>query len=485
VGSCPVGSVPAAEEATFNQDGDAIPGEAEEVLACLNYNVEGVDLLGVINPVGTNLGNDFRFDSCGDSCNALNCSNLPRSLIPLAAYDPQAYVPGDPADESDIVAILNCFDNCNNFNCQAMPAAQVSTGAPYPYNTALFNQTIDCANGGASVPGEPVGVVRANIIAALIQAGPSCNFSPNGWLANTRQAALEARNQIAKFKKRRDFLAGRINEMNRLVSEVPGSEGIFTIADQKLTAFINGPANALIQEVIRSKAESVPKLPYHVIYGWQSDPSPGDVEGLWHIVKVEARTPGRCDNACGGGFGGNINTNEPDPQWPRVKTYRKSWGFRRCYEFTDDQGIVKFRTIRYDQKRDTQQMLKFPNQLKLWAFRSAPNPEGRPGGNPGSLGIGAPGDNGSTCGSIAHPDPTGLSSVVAPGIYRGAFLMNDRISEAEATNANSPKYNLQPNENCWDAATELLTVGIVSETCAAYYYGDRGMTFRFINCAEF
>jgi hypothetical protein len=480
-GQCPGGAnplVPPEEEATFDLDGDGTPGEAEEIVACLNYNVEGYDFVGsVINPVGTNMGNDFRFDRCGDMCNVASCSNLPRSLIPRTTYDPQNYTPGNPLDESDIATIINCFDNCNNANCQIMPLNQASTGTAYPYNTAIFNEAVDCSNPSAGA-NEPVGAMRANIIAALIQAGPSCDLNPNGWLTLTRQSALEATNQVAKFRKRRDFLAARVDEFNRMV-------GILTIADQRITEFLDGPVTELIAAVIASRASNTQQsLPYHVIYGWQSEPRPGDAEGLWHIVKVEARTPGRCDDMCGGfNAGANINTNLFDPDWPRVRSYRRALGFSRCYEFADDQGIVKFRTTRWDQQRPTGQMLRFPNQLGLWAFRGAPNPENRPGGDPGALGAGTPGDNTGRCGSIAIVDPVNLP-VGITDIYRGAFLMNGRVTPTEASNP-GPKQGLTPNARCWNDATALLSTGVVSETCATYYLGPRGMTFRFINCAEF
>nr|MBP9855386.1 hypothetical protein [Candidatus Omnitrophota bacterium] len=90
--------------------------------------------------------------------------------------------------------------------------------------------------------------------------------------------------------------------------------------------------------------------------------------------------------------------------------------------------------------------------------------------------------------------------------FKGAFLMNRRhgkpvdpaecISDCGGTgcplcgNDCSPCYIGPVNNNfhCWNKSTEILAnAGIVSETCARYYYkggAKPGLTFSFVNCND-
>lgn len=267
----------------------------------------------------------------------------------------------------------------------------------------------------------------------------------------------EARNQVAKFKIRRDFLASRLAEANEILA-------ILREAEKEITEFLKGPAADFIE--YRKEFEDLPSgLPYHAIYGWQGPPAESRQGankgvGYWHVVKVEGRTPFKCDNRCG------IDKSNPDkivkdPGWPRVKTYTKNWGIERCYELVNTNGIVKFRVTRFDEDRDPNpNPTKFPGGQKLWDYRYFNPLRGR--GNVGNLD--------DTCFEASLQDPPGLPAE-AKDIYKGAFLMN----------------RPQNDPDCWAKANELLSKGASTELCAQYYYhgGDhKGMSHNFIKCRK-
>jgi len=261
-------------------------------------------------------------------------------------------------------------------------------------------------------------------------------------------SALEAENQVAKFGIRRGFLSDRL-------SEAQGVVGILTKAIEKFDNFLSGPAEDLINARINFDDTDL-GLPYHAIYGWKdNEKTSGADDGKWHIVKVEARTLNFCDNSCG--FG----QTSPDPEWPRIITYTKGWGTKRCYELVNTKGSVKFRTTRYDQEGDPE-TLKFPNGVPIWKFRTAhPKRLQGSGFSPDALGGGA--CAGASIQAFDDLSPTN-------GIYDGAFIM----SKLQDSNA-----------GCWNLAQKLLTRGVMSETCAQYsWMGDR-MDFKFVKCKEF
>lgn len=467
------GDVTAYEEVTFNANGDAIYGDLEDIIACLTFNVDGYDYtcnggvpdISCLRAPGDGRGNSWRYQNCMLSCSAANCTDLPRSVVDSAVYDPSAYVAGPIQDEDDMLAMLLCVHSCSNLTCNAMTAAHTATnnntGVPYVW-PAVFDETVDCGSGLRLID---TNGWRTAVRNALLLANPTCDIAPGGWLDLTGTSSIEATNQVVKMELRRDYLDDLLTDLNQFIISM-------NIARVAFYEFLTdpGPVADLIQARFDYDADPPEGFPFHVVYGWQDAippefrlGAPGG-ESYWHIVKVEGRIPKRCDNACG--LGGN-----PDPAWPKVRTYTKKGGMKRCYELVNTDGIVKFRVLRYDEAPSSGGAgLTFPNGQPLWKFRYFHPSPGRGDVNAATLG--------TTCDSIMLTDPR-----VPVDTFKGAFLMNKRVGTGQTDPVAGN------NWNCWNRAHFLLANGgIGTEVCAQYYYksGARpGLTFSFIPCPAF
>lgn len=438
-------------------------GDISDIVACLNYNVEGFDFVaGEVKPPGTNLGNDVRFQNCRDTCSAADCdnipglNNLPRSLFPSDDYDPDDFEPADPVDEVDIALLLACFDDCNQANCEIMLEDRTSGGT---YTWTDPPSTFDEA-GGDCVPWAPGNIWYDEIIANLIFANPDCDLNfPDGWLERTGQSAFEAKNQVAKFKVRRDFLQARVDELG---GAFPPSGLIGTIkeAEQRFKEFvrdIDSPGQKLIDARINYGAEG-PGLTNSAVYAWKSQPTDLGVEGKWHAVRVDALIPERCEP-----FDCTHPDNEEQRKWPRVKTWTKDWGTTRCYRLINTDGDVKFKTTRFVGHKHDNPIL-FPNGVPLWDFRFF-HPE-RPV---------PPGDIDTVCGALYAADPSIIPAGAPTGIYENAFMLSKRIPDGVPGS----------NRFCWDLIHQMLSGGATTTTCAAYYYHEgmrSGFGIKFIPC---
>ncbi|MCB9747070.1 MAG: hypothetical protein H6755_01515 [Candidatus Omnitrophica bacterium] len=276
---------------------------------------------------------------------------------------------------------------------------------------------------------------------------------------NVLQSSIEAENQVEKFKKRADFLANRLREYDNFIN-------VFDTAITKFEEFLWGPAQDLVN-YRKNENISIPLgLPYQAIYGWKdSEISPGKNDGLWHIVKVEARTPGRCDKAC------HVDQKQASVErgFPWIRTYKKKWGITRCFELERENGTVKFRVTRFDENKINNNILRFPNKQKIWNFRFF-NPNRASKESIESTKV----DLGDTCADLVLPDPPGiLIPVQHQNLYRGAFMMNDPILPGE------------DGYNCWQRVHKLLSSGVSSETCAQYDWINGTMSFFFKPCEPF
>jgi len=478
-------SVTPAEAATFDSNGNGIRGDLEDVVACLNWNVDDGG------------GNAVKFNACDTSCNAgalvgpiANCLSLPRSLVP--ALDTSVWRSGvyDPAilNQGQLQALDTCFNGCSNANCQGVPFL-----LGFPADPAFYDFE------GAAVDGcvDWVG----NVWNVAIQAELNRACDPV-WIADIQQSAIEAQVQVDKFRKRRDFLQGRFNELQNMIA--PGAPivptGVFTRLYYELNRFLtcedgngdgqpDGPACQLIQARIAYGNGDASRLPYHAIYAWRGEPPAGRVEGYWHAVRVDARLPGNCDNACN-----TAGTPTGDPNWPRTITFGKklfggSFGnflntstggldvivnadVKRCYQLVDTDGMVKMRVTRYDEDRDPSN-LSFPNGVPIWDFRMFhPNRSGAYSDTT-NLEI--------DCQSSMLTDPPDdpINPLYPYDHYGQAFILNERIYPLDP-------YGRAPNGTCWERVNNLLSRGITSETCAQYYFVDSGeglgMNFEFVEC---
>lgn len=473
---------PAAEEATFDVNGNAIRGDMEDIVACVNWNANDNTVIwadGTANNQysdGTPVlpGNEEKFKACDDECTANGplviekCSNLPRSLVPLV----NTALP----DQNDLQRLEGCKNACNNSVCQQMNAVYfVGIGDPA---TTDFQAT-QCGTWGA-------GNLWYDRIITTLAAADVCDPAPGGWLDGIRRSIPEAANQVAKFRQRYNYLSGRINELNGIIAVLDEAEqrfnGFLTCADgPDADTDPDGAACRLIKARIDLDRTET-GLPYHAIYGWQDEPRPGDPpgSGRWHIVRADARIPEKCDLACG-----ESQLVGSDPGWPYVRTYTKKWGMKRCYELSRTTGVVKARVTRFDETGRFSTLL-FPNAVEIWkpTFERGDRPQTA---NPDNIE--------GTCLSSMVPNP-GEADAYLGSYYYGAFILNKRVDNAAflaclagcgadmACQAACPR----GNADCWDLANRLLAGGVTSEACAQYYFHGgtpNGMDFKFVPCQDF
>jgi hypothetical protein len=520
---CP--GVSPEEEATSDSNANGIAGDLEDIVACLNYNIEGYNYTTAsINPVGTDQGRSFIYSRCAKTCSN-ECAGLPRSIIPPAQYDPGAYSANDPLDDLDLLFMARCFNSCSVAACSVLPLNNTSTGAPYvwpaapsaftaadcsaapgwlpgnlwydalvanqflanPFNDPLdfpdLSAMLSCYGACSAIncttlpaiqsstllpyawPGDPTTFADANcaawapgnpwydaIVANAFTVNPVCDLNPTGWLGLTWQSSMETDNQVAKFRQRRNYLSGRVEELKKIIP-------MFRSIEAKFSQFLNGPVAAFIAAK-NAQAGVKRAMPYSVIYGWQDEKPPKraapDETGLWHIVKVDARTPGRCDNACGVNGGA-------DPPFPSIRTYTRKWGLERCYELRDEAGMVKFRAVRFDEVRHRLFLLRFPNGSPIWDFRAF---------HPGRRQVYDTASLSTVCVDQVLPDPPVPLPTGTSDILKGAFIMWEKPTDAAGI-------------TCWDFVHDLLTAGVMSETCARYGWTDAGMDFHFVRCPVF
>lgn len=272
------------------------------------------------------------------------------------------------------------------------------------------------------------------------------------------QSKQEAKNQVEKFRTRLLFLQMIKNNLDYVTSVL--DEGV-----QEINNFLNSSA---VLDLINARSTYNPQGPgalsNKAIYAWRDDPkkSPSGARLLWHIVRVDARLPNRCNDKCG--ISGDTIV-EGDPGWPTVKTRSKGFlSTTRCYYLEEDKlkGAVKVRVVRYDEPSVGSSLL-FPNGLPIWQFRYGPS-SARTSYSPDYIV--------STCGGAnLFQLPATSASLPADQIqlYYQAFIMSQKSQ----------------NVACWSLLNGLLERGMVSETCAKYYYHEgitHGMGFKFIPC---
>lgn len=418
------------ESATFNNpDADGTNGDVDDIIACLNWNVN--DIVTTADTLVTATGNAQKFQECYNACSDVatdtNLMTRASHASALCKVLPRSLVPGFDGTFVDLnLANLACGTTCND--CITTCAGNVACEAACACGACL------CSN-------------NACLVAQTLAAKGSC--ADVDYMNKLDLSRREAENQVAKFNQRKVFLEKRVEEVNHVLNDV------LIPAKKKFAEFLDGPAAALIQYRIQYGALEE-GLPYQAIYGWQDNPPKNNPmgRGRWHIVKVDARIPDKCDNACGTGGGA-------DPGWPRIKTWTENWGTRRCFELINTEGMVKFRTTRFDEGTDASPIL-FPSGGDIWKFRRT-HPERAYDPN---LLIGLDGfcDSGTV-----RTFPNGTPTT----IYQRAFMINKRTAL---------------NGVCWDRLHSILAQGASSEACAQYYWHkgiNQGMGFKFVDCANF
>ena len=394
---------------------------------------------------------------------ATQCSNLPRSLLPVALFDQTNVI---APDTTKVLDMYSCLINCGGPDCIRI--------WPLYFGPAFDPNWCSTWSGSSQ---------QLQLIQAAMTAGGSCtNTNPGGWRDDVMQSNVEAINQVEKFRKRLEFLTGFPpgGGEDSLVKRAKEAWSELKRAHDELSAFLIGddtnpsPAEKLTN-LMRDFGTKPPPLPSQAVYVWQSDPDPkrpfdahgNPMKGSWHIVRVDVRIPQRCGTNASCGPGGNF----PDSVWPWISTRTISWGTRRCYALESWRGSVKARVTRFDEDK-APGFLTFPSGEKIWDFRFS-NPLAPRASNvnsdisrdclPG-------GGSGSTC-------DLELSS--APN----AFLIGSR------NDCKNPPCNNQCAA-CWRTVNEILQSGVTTETCAEYFLIERGHAgthfhSKFIKCRNF
>ena len=461
------------------------------------------------------LGNVEKFETCKWDCDndpahsLISCPILPRSLVP--GFDALRFTIPMPA--ADLTALTLCLASESvptcNADCAALPggygipaftATSNNAALPAPDTslmTTLANMYAFCsANPGLTLPnqcrnqattidcasptvlsdalncsctwyglgllgtceelcGIPPTPFMDAIEAALVNNIGSCGETdPGGFKDLLDLSVLAAQNQREKMLKRVLILNGREDEAIAIRDLL--SNGL-----NHINAFLTGPAQGIIDACKAWGNIYPPATTSFAIYAWQDLPKDvyDTVRGDWHVVKVEVRTPGRCNNACG--------TN----RWPWIRSYTKDWGLKRCYELEERTGRVKARVIRYDEDTIGGKM-RFPDGEVLWKPQYY-HPEGSDQ-DPTDLEI--------TCAIMIDPN---IAAQTWEWGWTHAFMINQTPTASATPPRGSAEYL-----NCWTFIHEsLLRYGYSTATCAQYflgggsgYSGDRSFRVRFVEC---
>lgn len=381
---------------------------------------------------------------------------------------------GSP-NPAELAALNGCLAQTTlagcELECEPGTAAGLLTTVAYPAWLTPTHDPGSCAWVGSPTP--DIYAYYNALLAALADQNGSCQDP--AYVADLRQSMYEAMVQARKFDQRRIFLTNRLAELDQAILAVK-------TAEENFKEFYENP----VQDIIKyrmSLEDEEGGLPSEVIYGWQSTSKDRSKTGPWHVVRVDAHTPGRCDSC-------DPNQERPQP-YPSIKTKTHNMGTKRCFYLVNYVGTVKVRVTRFDEEKNVTGRLLFPNGIRIWDFRSF-HPER---GTVDTTGIGG------TCRHVVAQNPGGVwappaayldslpmekyvpndaGTALEKRIYGGAFIMNKMIPNALPSGAPDPL----GNEDCWKRMTQILTRGVTTETCAKYYWGgnSRRMQVKFVPC---
>ncbi|MDP8213464.1 MAG: hypothetical protein P9X22_09310 [Candidatus Zapsychrus exili] len=327
--------------------------------------------------------------------------------------------PGDPEDPSDTVTAYAANQACYNLPTRSLSGINLQG----QYHSI-----------GSAVPGDTLDTACAD----------------SDFLSNLSESAHQGVNQTVKFQKRREFLSSlEIGLDNAIVT--------FNYAAEGFADFLESDEVAALKE-FRADFFNVDDFtensPYQLIYGWKDDESKVK-DPLWHLVRVDARLPKKCDqensSLCG------------NWQWPDIDEYTKGiFATTRCYELKNHTGGVKIRVTRYDESPKTGNLI-FPNGVPIWDFKykrsGLDNTENIPALEAACLGAS----------NDLLPPILAESSIYKP-VYQQAFILN-KADEYPA---------------CWNKAMDHIKMGVMTETCAQYFWlgPDYGgsMNLKFVPC---
>ncbi|MFT5387933.1 MAG: hypothetical protein ACI9E5_001068, partial [Candidatus Omnitrophota bacterium] len=324
------------------------------------------------------------------------------------------------------------------------------------------------------------------------------------WIDKTRQSAFEAAIQVGKFKHRSEFLTNILDQLSDIKVFLGTAEvkldAFLNLEDRHPGEKVNGAFADLLQARKDLDDENKVPLPYQVIYAWQDKPKfdQAKEEASWHVVRVDGRIPGRCDKACSQ----SQKIKSKAHPWPKVHSYTKGlFGSTRCYELINTTGVVKMRVTRYDSPKNNESgarnILKFPNGVPIWDFRKThPERSKLRGGNNEDAIVQGLSDYSLFPGGFCKDAVTGKGGSTLIGTfedsdlfknaYEGGFILNEQMIKEYDEKGNITGYDVTLKK-CWNDMVQLLSLGVVSETCAQYYYhggAHKGMSFQFVECKD-
>lgn len=305
-------------------------------------------------------------------------------------------------------------------------------------------------------------------------AGDSCYpGGPPATIPEVRDCVLGLRNVSAagsddwyKYDARYRFLRDIYLESGRI------ADGLLQ-ANRKIVAFINDLRVTKLKlefGAIRAATAVAGTWEPFAIYGWRTKENPDDPNSkkYWHLVRADAKLPGRCGGKCGRGYYGKSR----EPTWPYLFTFTKDWGTRRCWSMVDSLdyddhcndesdyahdaracmrgGTVKSRVIRWDQDRDF--MMKFANNVPIWNFMFH---------HPGVRSTQSP-----------QAAIQALETSCANNNTIDYFMYNGG-RDCDPNNPPPPPAvceNTANQDACYNAARNLLQRGVMSKTCAEYFF---------------
>ena len=304
------------------------------------------------------------------------------------------------------------------------------------------------------------------------------NDPPNSVGTETYSFKRELLMWKEKIEHRRDFLFGSDGN-GGVYGEIGDVSAKLMEANTKINVFLGDPRLVMMNTMANS-SQSFYGDHSTATYAWKDQPEDGS-EGKWHIVRVEARLPTRCDDKCGRtSCEDNSYCSEPDLPW--IKEWKHSIGTNRWYSLLDygcrgdcgqghspgkkkwkcgkgyknkesfkdiekcfKGGLTKARVVRYDEGGG---ILKWATNKEFWKMLFT-NPSAIPlvGAGPGYI------ENSAYCGNILAAGGGSIDGGGSFGID-GAILLSRPSPE---------------NYDCWVLLNKLLKVGTEVQSCTEYY----------------
>jgi len=427
-------------------------------------------------------------DKCAGNCCANNCSTLPQAKIVAGVtttYGLPAFTPVDSvalnykplctACEGQVGGLCNPGASYAQLACDDLRLMHSEVDGLIAFYSGSCSDLVNLPSDirfydwGTNLTG---GNTFYNALLAAMAIANQGSCQDPAFVLNVEKSFYAAWNQVAKFSKRLKILEGNPGtspsplRQEGIVDEAKNLRGYLQDAIQEFKDFL-AAAQSLIEA--RRNLDSQVALSQQAIYGWKSE-TDIEGEGLWHVVRVDARLPKRCNDLCS-------PDQSSSQRWPWIRAYTRSHGLKRCYVIEDHTGVVKAKATRYDQPREgSGKVLKFPGGLPIWQFRRT---------HPFAMFSGT-----------QEADIRDMETACSPFFdpltrldWGEAFLIDKKNGNVQSKGAAPERTVPLPADQCWSAANKVLRRGVTEEVCSQYYLGKfsghYSQLMRFVNCANF